>query len=284
MNGKQIKELLYFQVLRVATASVVLFLSTLIWTFIANGFGVLNWTFLTDIPRNGMTEGGVFPALVGTIFLTVGAIAFALPVGIFAAVYLVEYAHEGRFFRMVNAAITNLAGVPSIIHGLFGFGIFVNLLNFGTSVLSGSLALFLLVLPIVISAAREALLSVPSSFREGSLALGATKWETIYRNVLPYALPGILTGTILAVARAAGETAPIILTATFFYRPVIPNSLLDGTMALSSHIFYMATQHPSIQQVRPLTYGTSLLLLLIVLTLNMVAIVIRTWHRRRKKW
>jgi len=162
--------------------------------------------------------------------------------------------------------------------------LFVNFLRLGTSILSGALTLFLLVLPIVISASREALLSVPKSFREGSLALGATKWETIRRNVLPYGLPGILTGTILAVARAAGETAPIILTAAFFFRPSIPTSPLDGTMALATHIYYMATQHPNIQLVRPITYGTALTLLVMVLSLNLVAIIIRTRHRRRKKW
>jgi phosphate transport system permease protein len=284
MNLKRLKERIYFQIFRIATASVVLFLFTMIWAFITNGIGVINWTFLTDIPRRGMTEGGIFPAIVGTIYLTIGAIAFALPVGVASAVYLMEYAREGRFVRTINSAITNLAGVPSIIHGLFGFGLFVNFLRFGTSVLSGSLALFLLVLPIVISASREALLSVPRSFREGSLALGATKWETIRRNVLPYALPGILTGTILALARAAGETAPIILTATFFFRPSLPGSPLDGTMALASHIYYMTTQHPNLLLVRPLVNGTVLVLLVIVLSLNIVAITIRTRHRRRKKW
>jgi phosphate transport system permease protein len=186
--------------------------------------------------------------------------------------------------RAINTAITNLAGVPSIIHGLFGFGLFVSLLKFGTSILSGSLALFLLVLPVVISASREAILSVPTSFREGSLALGATKLQTIRRNVLPYALPGILTGTILAIARAAGETAPIILTATFFYRPSLPKSMLDGTMALATHIYYMATQHPNISLARGMTYGTVLVLLAMILSLNFVAIVIRTVHRRRKNW
>jgi len=284
MNPKLLKQRIYFQVFRIATASVIFFLFLMIWTFISNGIGVINWTFLTDVPREGMTAGGIFPAIVGTIYLTLGTIALALPVGVASAIYLVEYAREGRFVRIINSAITNLAGVPSIIHGLFGYGLFVIFLNFGTSILSGSLALFLLVLPVVISASRETLLSVPKSFREGSLALGATKWQTIRHNVLPYASPGVLTGAILAVARAAGETAPIILTATFFYRPTIPNSPLDGTMALASHIYYMSTQHPNIAQVRPLVYGSVLVLLGIVLSLNFIAIIIRTRHRRRKKW
>jgi phosphate transport system permease protein len=284
MKIKRLKEKIYFQAFRIATASVLCFLFLMIGIFISNGIGVIKWTFLTDIPRRGMTEGGIFPAIVGTIYLTLGAIAFALPIGVASAIYLVEYAGEGRFVRAINSAITNLAGIPSIIHGLFGFGLFVNLLGFGTSILSGSLTLALLVLPIVISASREALLSIPQSFKEGSLALGATKWETIRHNVLPYAVPGILTGTILAVARAAGETAPIILTATFFFRPILPGSPLDGTMSLATHIYYMATQHHNIQLVRPITYGTVIVLLGLVLSLNFVAIVIRTWHRKRKKW
>jgi len=284
MNTKLLKQSIFFNFFRIITASVILFLFIMIWTFISNGIGVIDWTFLTDIPRKGMTEGGIFPAIVGTIYLTLGAISLALPIGVASAIYLVEYAHEGRLLRIINSAIINLAGVPSIVHGLFGFGLFVIFLNLGTSILSGSLTLFLMVLPIVISASREALLSVPKSFREGSLALGASKWQTITRNVLPYALPGILTGTILAVARAAGETAPIILTAAFFFRPTLPKSILDGTMALASHIYYMATQHPNIALVRPLTYGSVLVLLGIVLSLNLVAIVIRTRHRRRKNW
>ncbi|MDQ1279952.1 MAG: phosphate transport system permease protein [Thermoproteota archaeon] len=284
MNRKAMKQLVYFQIFRITTISIVLFLFYMLWTFVLNGLGVVNWTFLTDIPRNGMTAGGIFPAIIGTIYLTLMTIIFTVPVGVASAIYLVEYAHEGRFVDIINSAITNLAGVPSIIHGLFGFGLFVVLLNFGTSLLSGALALSLLDLPIVISASREALLSVPKSFREGSLALGATKWETIRHNVLIYALPGILTGTILAVARAAGETAPIILTATFFYRPNLPTSLLDGTMSLPTHIYYMATQHYNIALVQPLTYGAALVLLLIVILMNIVAIVIRSRYRKMKKW
>jgi len=284
MNLKLAKQHVYFMIFRIVTISVVLFLFFMIWTFISNGVEVIDWTFLTDIPRKGMTEGGIFPAIVGTVYLTLGAIAFALPVGISSAIYLVEYAREGKFVNAINSAILNLAGIPSIIYGLFGFGIFVIFLNFGTSILSGSLTLFLVILPIIIASSREALLSVPQALREGSLALGATKWQTIRHNVLPHSLSGILTGSILAVSRAAGETAPIILTATFFFRPSIPNSLLDGTMALSSHIYYMATQHPNIEGVLPLTYGTVLALLGMILTLNVGAIIIRTRQRRRKQW
>jgi len=287
MNKKILKQRIYFQIFRVVTASVIIFILLMIGIFITNGASAINWTFLTDKPREGMTQGGIFPAIMGTLYLTLLTIAFALPIGVASAIYLVEYASESRLVQVINSAITNLAGVPSIIHGLFGFGLFVTYLQFGTSILSGALTLFLLVLPIVISAAREALLTVPKSFREGSLALGATKWQTVRENVLPYGLPGILTGAILALARAAGETAPILLTATFFFSagaPAVPTSLLDGTMALSTHIYYMATQHPNPVLVRSLTYGTALVLLLLVLSLNIVAIVIRTRHRRRRNW
>lgn len=267
-----------------ATASIIVFLLVIMGMIFIEGVGVINWTFLTDIPREGMTKGGIFPAIIGTIYLTLLTTAFALPVGIGAAIYLVEYAGQSRFVQIINSAIVNLAGVPSIIFGLFGFGLFVTFLKFGTSVLSGALTLLLLVLPIVISASREALLTVPKQFREGALALGATKWQTTRLNVLPYGLPGILTGTILAVARAAGETAPIILTATFFYSPIAPRTPLDGTMALPTHIYYMATQHPNTLQVRPIAYGTALVLLAMILSLNTIAIAVRMRARKKRNW
>ena len=284
MKSKLLKQKVYFSCFRIVTAAVVGFLLFMIGTFLYNGIGVIDWTFLTDIPRKGMTEGGIFPAIVGTAYLTLTTMAFALPIGISAAIYLAEYAKEGRIVGAVNTAIVNLAGVPSIIYGLFGFGLFVVFMGFGTSILAGALALSLLVLPIVIAATREALVSIPTSFREGSLALGATKWQTTRHNVLPAALPGILTGVILAVARTAGEAAPIILTAAFFYSPTIPTSLLQGTMTLSTHIYYMATQHPNISLVQPIIYGTALVLLGIVLSLNFVAILVRTRYRRRRNW
>jgi phosphate transport system permease protein len=284
MKSKLLKQKVYFSCFRIVTAAVVGFLLFMIGTFLYNGIGVIDWTFLTDIPRKGMTEGGIFPAIVGTAYLTLTTMAFALPIGIAAAIYIAEYAKEGRIVGAINTAIVNLAGVPSIIYGLFGFGLFVVFMGFGTSILAGALALSLLVLPIVIAATREALVSVPTSFREGSLALGATKWQTTRHNVLPAALPGILTGVILAVARTAGEAAPIILTAAFFYSPTIPTSLLQGTMTLSTHIYYMATQHPNISLVQPIIYGTALVLLGIVLSLNFVAILVRTRYRRRRNW
>jgi phosphate transport system permease protein len=287
MKAKLLKQKIYFQIFRAVTFVIVIFLFIMIFTFISNGIGAITWTFLTDKPRQGMTQGGIFPAIVGTIILTLLTMVFTIPVGIASAIYMVEYAGDSRLVQIINTAITNLAGVPSIIHGLFGFGLFVTFLSLGTSMLSGALTLFLLVLPIVIAASREALLTVPRSFREGSLALGATKWQSIRSNVLPYGLPGILTGVILAVARAAGETAPILLTATFFYSagaPAIPTSILDGTMSLPTHIYYMATQSPNPALVRPITYGTALVLLMLVLSLNLAAMVIRAKYRRRRNW
>jgi len=284
MNKKMLKQNLFFNVFRAVTIVIVFFLVYFIWTFVKNGIGAINWTFLTDIPRQGMAAGGIFPAIVGTIYITLGTMAFALPVGIAAAIYLVEYAHESRLVGVVNSAIINLAGGPSIVFGLFGFGLFVVFFRFGTSILAGILTMSLVVLPIIISASREALLSVPKSFREGSLALGATKWQTIRHNILPYGVPEMLTGSILALARAAGETAPIILTAAFFFSPSLPKSPFDGTMTLATHIYYVLTQAPNPTLARPTAYGTALVLLGIVMSLNAVAIVFRTRQRRKRNW
>ena len=284
MKTKQLKQALFFHLFRVVTIIVAVFLVYLLFTFVQNGIGVINWGFLTDIPRQGMTAGGIFPAIVGTLYITVGTMAIALPIGIAAAIYLVEYARENRIVSAVNTAIINLAGVPSIVFGLFGFGLFVVFFGFGTSILAGILTMSLVVLPIIISASREALLSVPKAFREGSLALGASRWQTIWRNVLPYGVPEMLTGSILALARAAGETAPLILTAAFFFSPTLPRSPFDGTMTLATHIFYVLTQSPNPVLGRPLAYGTALVLLVMVMSLNAVAIIVRTRQRRKRNW
>jgi phosphate transport system permease protein len=229
-----------------------------------------------------MREGGVFPAILGTILLTLGTAVAAIPLGIGAAIYLAEYAPDNRFTRMIRLAIVNLAGIPSIVYGLFGLGAFVLFLNFGTSILAGSLTLGLMTLPVVISTAEEAILAVPQEFRTVSLSLGATRWQTIRHQVLPHALPGIITGVILGLGRAAGETAPILFTVAAFYLPELPRSIFDQTMALPYHLYVIATQVPGM----PLNiqYGTALILLLIVLSLTMVATVIRTVMRRRREW
>lgn len=228
-----------------------------------------------------MTEGGIFPAIFGTFLVTIITAVLAVPLGVFAAIYLNEYAGQGVLTRIIRLSIRNLAGVPSIVYGLFGVILFVNTMRFGTSVLSAGLTLGLLTLPWTITASEEALKTVPASYRDGALALGATKWQAIRTNVLPYAMPGILTGAILGLARAAGETAPIMFTGAAFYLPNLPKSPSDQFMALPYHLYIMSTQHHAIQTVRPLAYGTALVLIAFVLGMNLVAVILR--YRLRKK-
>ncbi len=281
MNRQQANKLANVLITLVA-ALVVIPVIFVILFLIWNGIGTLNWEFLTAAPRNGMKEGGIMPALVGTIILTLGTAIAAFPLAIFAAIYLAEYAKDNRLTRYVRLAIVNLAGIPSIVYGLFGLGAFVLFLDLGTSILAGSLTLGLLTLPVVISTSEEAILSVPQNFRLVSLSLGATKWQTIRHQVLPHALPGIITGIILGLGRAAGETAPILFTVAAFYLPHLPRSLFDQTMALPYHLYVIATQVPGM----PLSiqYGTALVLMLIVLSLTLVATIFRTTMRRRRDW
>ncbi len=246
------------------------------------GMGALNWEFLTQPPRNGMTEGGLLPAILGTLFLTLGTAVAAIPLGIGAAIYLAEYAADNKFTRIIRLAIVNLAGIPSIVYGLFGLGAFVLFLNFGTSILAGSLTLGIMTLPVIISTAEEAILSVPQEFRIVSLSLGATRWQTIRSQVLPHALPGIITGIILGLSRAAGETAPILFTVAAFYLPELPKSIFDQSMALPYHLYVISTQVPGMPL--QIQYGTALVLLLIVLSLTLTATVLRSIMRRRRQW
>ena len=245
---------------------------------------MLSWGFLTQMPREGMTRGGILPAIIGTFYLTVGAILFALPLGVFAAIYLTEYARQGRLVRLIRLGINNLAGVPSVVFGLFGLAVFVKFFGFGVSILSGALTLGIVILPTIIRASEEALLVVPQPVREASLALGATKWQTIRKVVLPNAISGILTGSILGIGRAAGETAPILFTAATFYIIRLPKSIFDEVLALPYHIYALMTEgtHPESQV--PIAYGTALVLLFLVLSIDLVAIVIRNRFRKRKKW
>jgi phosphate transport system permease protein len=231
-----------------------------------------------------MTKGGIYPAIVGTFYLTVGAMVVALPLGVAAAIYLSEYAKEGRLLTVIRLGIQNLAGVPSVVFGLFGLALFVVFFGFGTSIIAGSLTLGLLILPTVIGASEEALRQVPSTFREASLALGATRWQTIRKVVLPAALPGILTGSILGLGRAAGETAPIMFTAATFFARYLPESVMDEVMALPYHIYVLATAGTHIEQTRPLQYGTVLVLISMVLGLSLLAILLRARMRRTKQW
>lgn len=261
-----------------AVAPVIIILVFLV----AKGAGALNWEFLTGMPKNGMKAGGIFPAIVGTFYLIIGTTLFAVPVGTLAAVYLTEYATRGRLTRYIRLAIANMAGVPSVVYGLFGLGMFVFFMKMGTSLLAGSLTLGLLVLPLVITAAEEALISVPQSFRQASLALGATRWQTIRQVVLPNAIPGIITGTVLAIGRAAGETAAIMFTVAAFFLPTLPDSPFSQAMALPYHLYTVSTQVPGMPE--EMKWGTALVLLLLVLSFTLTAALVRTRYRRKRKW
>jgi len=271
-----------FFLLFLATLLIVVPVGMIVVIIIQKGLPAINWQFLTDIPRQGMRAGGIFPAIVGTAYLVSGAIIFALPIGLFAAIYLSEYSKENVLNRLIRLAIVNLAGVPSVVYGLFGLAIFVVFLKFGASILSGSLTLGIMILPIIITSSREALESVPQSFREVSLSLGASKWQTIRHIVLPNAIPGILTGTILGLGRAAGETAPILFTVAAFYLPQLPKSVFDQAMALPYHLYVISTQVPNVDE--KIRYGTAFVLLTLVLLMNLVAIIIRYRFRKKKKW
>jgi len=280
---KKISEQLGFLVLTFSGIFVILILGVILFDVISKGIGVISWEFLTHPPREGMTKGGIFPALLGTFLVSVITVLFAVPLGMFAAIYLHEYARAGKLTRLIRLSIRNLSGVPSIVYGLFGVVIFVQTLNFGTSILSAGLTLGLLTLPWTVTACEEALKTVPKSYREGALALGATKWHSIRTNVLPYAIPGMLTGVILGLARAAGETAPILFTGAAFFLPHLPKSIFDQFMALPYHLYILATQHHAIDQVRPIAYGTALVLLALVFTLSLTAILVRYQYRKKMK-
>lgn len=248
-----------------------------------NGWKAISWEFLTQMPTDSMTKGGILPCIVGTLCLGIGAIVVALPIGVASAIYLNEYARPGRVLRLIRLGISNLAGVPSVVFGLFGLAFFVIWLKMGVSILAGVLTLAAMTLPVIIGATEEALKSVPNTYREASLALGATRWQTIYRVVLPAALPGILTGAILGLSRAAGETAPIMFTAAVFYTPTLPTSPFSKIMALPYHIYVLATAGTNIEATRPLQYGTALVLIVMVLGMNLAAIVWRARLRKRMK-
>jgi phosphate transport system permease protein len=280
---KKIVQAVGFLGLRVSMGLVLAVLVLFLYDIISKGHGAISWEFLTQAPRKGMTAGGIFPAIFGTFLVTVTTALLAVPLGMAAAIYLNEYARQSRTTRLIRLSIRNLSGVPSIVYGLFGVILFVNIMRFGTSVLSAGLTLGLMTLPWTITASEEALKTIHNSYREGALALGATKWQTIRTNVLPYAVPGMMTGTVLGLARAAGETAPILFTGAAFFLPYLPKSLSDQFMALPYHLYIMATQHHAILQVRPLAYGTALVLIVLVLAMNMTAIIVRYRLRRKQR-
>jgi phosphate transport system permease protein len=282
MNAAKIREKIAFSVLGLATLLVVIPILLIIFYIIKNSIGAINWEFITQAPRNGMKEGGIFPAIVGTIVLVVGTMLFSLPLSVLSAIYLVEYARDNFFTRSIKLSVVNLSGIPSIVYGLFGFTLFVLFLKLGTSILAGSLTLAIMSLPVIITATKEALESVPVSFREISLSLGATRWQTVRYCVLPYALPGILTGTVLSLSRAAGETAPILFTVAAFYLPRLPRSVFDQVMALPYHLYVIATQVPNIPVA--LSFATCFVLIALVFLMNLVSIILRAHFRKKKLW
>jgi phosphate transport system permease protein len=282
MNAAKLREKIAFSVLGLVTLLVVIPILMIIVYIVKNSIGAISWEFITQAPRNGMKEGGIFPAIVGTVILIIGTMLFSLPLGVLSAVYLVEYARDNFFTRLVKLSVVNLSGIPSIVYGLFGFTLFVLFLKLGTSILAGSLTLAIMSLPVIITATKEALESVPASFREISLSLGATKWQTVRYCVLPYAIPGILTGTVLSLSRAAGETAPILFTVAAFYLPRLPRSVFDQVMALPYHLYVIATQVPNIPL--SLSFATCFVLISLVFLMNLVSIILRAHYRKKKLW
>ncbi len=271
-----------YMLLRLISLVTVLPIFAVVIYIVVRGLPALSWEFLTAMPREGMRAGGIWPAIVGTLYLTLGTAVFSVPLGVAAGVYIAEYAADTPLTRLIRIAIINLAGIPSVVYGLFGFGLFVLFLGLGTSILAASLTLAIMTLPVIISTTEEALRSVPQSFRVVSVSLGATRWQTIWRVVLPQALPGILTGVILGLERAAGETAPILFTGAAFFLPRLPQSPLDATMALPYHIFVISTQVPGMPV--QIQFGTVLVLLVFVLGMNLVATLIRSRARARRQW
>jgi phosphate transport system permease protein len=282
LSARQQKQRIGFSLLTVMTFLTIIPIIVVVIYIIYLGFPAINLEFLSGFPREGMREGGILPAIVGTLYLTLGTALFAVPLGIGSAIYLSEYAPDNRATQLIRIAIINLAGIPSVVYGLFGLGLFVLFLGFGTSILAGSLTLSIMTLPVIISTTEEALRAVPQAFRTVSMSVGATKWQTIRKIVLPQALPGILTGVILGLERAAGETAPILFTVAAFFLPRLPNSPLDATMALPYHLYVISTQVPGMPI--KIQYGTALVLLIFVLSMNLIATAIRSRARARRQW
>jgi len=277
----RVAEKIAFSLLVGAAVLVVIILGIILWSIIANGLPAISWEFLTGVPKDVGRAGGIFPAIVGTLYLVAGAIGIALPVGIGAAIYLVEYTKGGRLVRLIRTGVDLLNGTPSIVFGLFGFAFLVLYLHFGVSLLAGQVTLGLMVLPTIIRTTEEALKVIPRGLREGSLALGATRWQTVRRVVLPPAIPGVLTGAILAIGRAAGETAPILFTAVVFSQRFLPSSVFDPVMALPYHLFILATNVPGSKTNQ---YGTALVLLALVIGIYSIAIILRNHYQKTVRW
>ncbi|MFH1074027.1 MAG: phosphate ABC transporter permease PstA [Candidatus Firestonebacteria bacterium] len=281
MNAKSSQKIA-FSVLFLVTLLIIIPVLIIIFIIIKEGASAISWEFLFTAPRDGMRAGGIFPAIVGTLSIVLCAIAITLPMGVMAAIYLNEYAKDNLLTRIIKLSIVNLAGVPSVVYGLFGLGVFVMFLKMGVSIIAGALTLSIMELPVIITTSRNALNAVPQSFREASLSLGVSKWQTIRHIVLPNALPGVMTGAILSIARISGETAPILFTAAAFYVPHLPRSIFDQVMALPYHLYIISTQIPNMP--KSLTYGTALTLLMLVLAMSVTAISLRIYFRKKKKW
>ncbi|WP_210463510.1 phosphate ABC transporter permease PstA [Rufibacter roseolus] len=282
-KSKHLAQSAAFFIFRLLSFSVVAILLVILGFILVQGISVISWEFLTEMPREGMTEGGIFPALVGTLCLVAGSMLFAFPIGILSGIYIHEYAKDSWFKRFVKLMTNNLAGVPSIVFGLFGMTLFVNQFGFGDSILAGSLTLGLLALPVVIRTTEESLKAIDDSFRIGSLALGATKWQTVSRVVLPMAFPNIITGLILSIGRVSGETAPILFTVAAYFLPKLPTSIFDQVMALPYHLYVISTSGTNIEASRAMAYGTAFVLILIVLLANLLANWLRRYFGKKVK-
>ena len=275
-------ERIAFMVIGSATLLTVAPIIIVISAIFISGAEAISWEFIVEMPRDGMRAGGIWPAIVGTTYLAIGTGLISVPLGLGAAIYLSEYARESAWTRTIRVAIVNLAGIPSVVYGLFGLGLFVLFLKLGSSIIAACLTLSIMTLPVIISTAEEALRAVPQSFRVVSIGMGGTRWQTIRRIVLPQAMPGILTGVILGLNRAAGETAPILFTGAAFFLPRLPGSIFDQTMALPYHLFVISTQVPGMPL--QIQYGTASVLLVFVLTMNILAASVRSWQRRKRQW
>ena len=280
-NRHTVQRIGFTAITMMVIVTIIPIIGTIIFILIKGG-SAISWEFLSGFPHDGMRAGGILPAIIGTLYLTLGTAVFSVPLGIAAAIYLSEYAKDNQVTRIIRLAIINLAGIPSVVYGLFGLGLFVLFLQFGTSILAASLTLSIMTLPVIISTSEEALRAVPQSFRTVSISLGATRWQTISRIIIKEALPGILTGVILGLERAAGETAPILFTGAAFFLPRLPQSPFDATMALPYHLFVISTQVP--EMPIQIQYGTALVLLVFVLSMNVIATVIRSRARARRQW
>lgn len=283
IRRKKLSEQAAFWLFRLMSIAVVGVLFWILGFIIVKGIGVISWEFLTGMPRDGMTAGGILPVIVGTLCLTLGSIVIAFPLGILSGIYISEYTRDNWLVKLIRIMTNNLSGVPSIVFGLFGMALFVNTLGFGDSIIAGSLTLALLVLPIVIRTTEEALRRIDNSYRLGSLALGATKLQTIRRVLLPMAMPNIITGLILSVGRVSGETAPILFTAVAYFLPKLPSSIFDQVMALPYHLYVIATSGTDLEATRPMAYGTALVLIAIVLVINLAANGLRRYFNKKVK-